>query len=50
MSERTFHVLFECGHKAHIWEDEHGDGSAWCQACGDFKCYTDLTSEGASGE
>lgn len=32
-------VVFECGHVAYIWPEEYGDGSAWCQACGDFKCY-----------
>lgn len=32
-------VAFECGHNAYIWPDECGDGSAWCQTCGAFRCY-----------
>lgn len=34
-----FRVAFDCGHMATIWKYEFGDGSAWCQACGEFQCY-----------
>lgn len=32
-------VSFECGHIAHIFGEEYGDGSAWCQTCGEFQVY-----------
>lgn len=32
-------VKFDCGHSNAIGRDEYGDGSAWCNACGEFKVY-----------
>ena len=39
----VWRVTFECGHVALILDEEHGDGSAWCQLCGAFKCYENVT-------
>ncbi len=33
--------FMECDHLAWILPDEYGDGSAWCQQCGDFREYVD---------
>ncbi len=38
-------VLFECSHVAYILDEEHGDGSAWCQQCGEFQTYEDLDTQ-----
>ena len=35
----THAVVFECKHRAVLLDEEHGDGSAWCQQCGAFRCY-----------
>jgi hypothetical protein len=32
-------VQFECGHRFAVARDEYGDGSAWCPACEQFRCY-----------
>lgn len=43
MSKPTsYRVYFECGHTTWILPDEHGDGSAYCLDCEDFKTYDSL--------
>lgn len=38
----THEVMFECAHAAVLLDEEYGDGSAWCQRCGEIKVYEDV--------